>query len=76
MSKAAARAGVAMSWRNDVVSMAHTNSGMRCMVMPGARMFRMVTRKFIEPMIEDVPRMMTPTSHKLWPKGPRTLRGG
>src|SRR5215469_12894186 len=45
------------------------------MVMPGARMLRIVTRKFIEPRIDDVPRMITPTSHRLWPKGPRTLSG-
>src|SRR5260370_9396004 len=61
---------------NDVVSMAHTNSGKRCMVMPGVRMFRMVTRKFIAPRIDDAPRMKTPTNHKLWPNGPRALRGG
>src|SRR5260370_3958087 len=60
----------------DVVSMAHTNSGRRCMVMPGVRMFRMVTRKFIEPRIDEAPRMKTPTSHKLWPNGPRALSGG
>src|SRR5258708_19585661 len=61
---------------NDVVSIAHTNSGMRCMVMPGVRMFRMVTRKFIEPRIDELPRMITPTSHRLWPNGPRALSGG
>src|SRR5215467_9425502 len=61
---------------NDVVSIAHTNSGMRCMVMPGVRMFRMVTRKLIEPRIDEAPRMKTPTSHKLCPNGPCTLSGG
>src|SRR5580765_6957792 len=61
---------------NDVVSMAHTNSGMRCMVMPGVRMFRMVTRKFIAPRMDDAPRIKTPTSHRLWPNGPCTLSGG
>src|SRR6266568_9587834 len=61
---------------NDVVSMAQTNNGMRCMVMPGVRMFRMVTRKFIAPRIEELPRMISPTSHRLWPNGPRTLSGG
>src|SRR3979409_2558222 len=60
----------------DVVSMAHTNNGMRCMVMPGVRMFRMVTRKFIEPRIDELPRMNTPTNHRLWPNGPRALSGG
>src|SRR5260370_17464528 len=61
---------------NDVVSIAHTNSGIRCIVMPGVRMFRMVTRKFIAPRIDELPRMMTPTNHRLWPKGPRALSGG
>src|SRR3979490_1711076 len=61
---------------NEVVSIAQTNSGKRCMVMPGVRMFRIVTRKFIEPRIDDAPRMKTPTSHKLWPNGPRELSGG
>src|SRR6185312_7130874 len=61
---------------NDVVRIAHTNSGKRCMVMPGVRMFRMVTRKFIEPRIDDMPRMMTATSHRVWPNGALTLSGG
>src|SRR6267143_4642236 len=61
---------------NDVVSIAHTNKGRRCIVMPGVRMFRMVTRKFIEPRIEELPRMNTPTSHRLCPNGPRALSGG
>src|SRR5215216_608587 len=61
---------------NDVVSIAHTNSGMRCMVMPGVRMFRIVTRKFIEPRMDEAPRMKTPTNHRLWPNGPRLLSGG
>src|ERR1700687_2634898 len=61
---------------NEVVSMAHTNSGRRCMVMPGVRMFRIVTRKFIAPRMDELPRMIRPTSHRLWPKGPCTLSGG
>src|SRR5216683_365828 len=61
---------------NDVVSIAQTNSGMRCMVMPGVRMFRMVTRKFIAPRIDELPRMNMPTNHRLWPNGPRALSGG
>src|SRR5438094_10451892 len=60
----------------DVVRIAQTNSGTRCMVIPGVRMLRMVTRKFIDPRMDEVPRMMTPTSHRLSPKGPRTLSGG
>src|SRR5262249_45295047 len=76
MISAAASAGVAISWINDVVRMAHTNSGMRCMVMPGGRRFRIVTRKLIEPRMDELPRMITPISHRLWPNGARTLSGG
>src|SRR5690348_9073731 len=61
---------------NEVVSIAHTNRGSRCMVMPGVRMFKMVTRKFIAPRIDELPRMKTPTSHRLWPNGPCVLSGG
>src|SRR6266849_2343578 len=61
---------------NDVVSIAQTNSGMRCIVMPGVRMFRIVTRKFSEPRMDELPRANTPTSHRLWANGPRALSGG
>src|SRR6266540_1017699 len=61
---------------NEVVSIAHTKSGRRCIVMPGVRMLRMVTRKLIEPRIDDAPRMKTPISQRLWPNGPWTLSGG
>jgi len=34
---------------------AHTNSGVRFAVMPGARMFVIVTMKFIAPKIDETP---------------------
>ena len=37
------------------MSHVHTNSGMRSSVMPGARMFRIVTMMLIAPMMEEIP---------------------
>src|SRR5271157_869048 len=39
------------------ISHVHTNSGIFIIVMPGARMFRMVVMMLIEPMIDDAPMM-------------------
>ena len=33
----------------------HTNSGIRCSVMPGARMLKMVVMKLIAPRIDEAP---------------------
>ena len=52
---APASTGSASRSRNAVTSTDHTNSGMRNMVMPGARMLKIVAMKLIEPMIEDAP---------------------
>ena len=38
-----------------MISQVQTNSGMRSSVMPGARMFMMVTITLIAPMIEEAP---------------------
>jgi len=40
-----------------VISQVQTNIGIFISVMPGARMFRMVTTMLIEPMIDEAPRM-------------------
>ena len=40
-----------------MISQVQQNSGIFISVMPGARMFRMVTMMLIEPMIELAPRM-------------------
>ena len=39
------------------MSQVHANSGIFISVMPGARMFRMVTMMLMEPMMELAPRM-------------------
>ena len=41
--------------RNAVTSTDQTNSGILCMVMPGARMLKIVVMKFIAPRIDDAP---------------------
>lgn len=38
-----------------VTSTDHTNSGILCIVIPGARILKMVVMKFIEPKIEEIP---------------------
>ncbi len=55
MVSAPASTGSASSSRKAVISTDHGNSGMRNMVMPGARMLKIVAMKLIEPRIEDAP---------------------
>src|SRR3989442_15834505 len=62
--RAAARTGVAMRTMNWVVRTDQTNRDRFLNVTPGARSLKIVTRKFTDPMIDDVPRMMRPTSQK------------
>ena len=38
-----------------VINTAHTNSGSLCIVIPGARMFKIVVIKLIAPKIEEAP---------------------
>ena len=52
---APASTGSASTSRNVVTRIDHTNSGMRCSVMPGARMLKMVVMKLMAPRIEDAP---------------------
>ena len=52
---AAARTGSASSNRKAVTNIDHTNSGILCRVMPGARMLKMVVMKLIAPRIEAAP---------------------
>ena len=46
---------MASSKRTAVISVAHTNKGILCMVMPGARMLRMVVIKLVAPRIDEAP---------------------
>ena len=52
---APANTGNERSRRNAVMKTAHTNKGVRCAVIPGARMFAIVTIKFMAPSIEETP---------------------
>jgi hypothetical protein len=59
MVTAPASTGIEATSRNAVISQVQTNSGIFIIVIPGARMLRMVVMMLIEPMIEDMPRMWT-----------------
>ncbi len=52
---APARTGSESSSRKAVISTDQANSGMRCRVMPGARMLKMVVMKLIAPRMELAP---------------------
>ncbi len=54
---APASTGSDRSSRNAVISTAHTNSGILCSVMPGARMLKIVVMKLIAPRIDEAPAM-------------------
>ena len=54
--------GIAKISRNEVTSVIQTNSGIRNSVIPGARMFRIVTMKFSPEAIEATPRIWSPNS--------------
>src|SRR3954453_11879969 len=51
--------GVAITTSSDVVKFAHTSSGMRQNVMPGARIVMMVTRKLGAVGVDDAPANCT-----------------
>src|SRR6185312_966914 len=58
--------------RNTVTRIDHTNSGILCSVMPGARMLKMVVMKLMAPRIEDAParwidRIAKSTDGPGWP---------
>ena len=67
--------GVPKTTSAEVVALAHTSSGMRQTVMPGARMVKMVTRKLIAVAIELAPANCTPTSKRVWPVPPWLASG-
>ena len=52
---APASTGSASSSRKAVTRIDQTNSGIRCSVMPGARMLKIVVMKLIAPMIDEAP---------------------
>src|ERR671935_496259 len=61
--------GVAITTSSEVVKLAHTSSGMRQNVMPGARMVIMVTRKLSAVATDDAPANCTAIEKKVWPSG-------
>ena len=52
---APASTGSDKSNRKAVTRIDHTKSGIRCSVIPGARMLKIVVMKLIAPMIDDAP---------------------
>ena len=61
---APASTGTASSSRKAVTSMDHTNNGILCSVMPGARMLKMVVMKLAAPMMEEAPAKCSENSAK------------
>ena len=61
--------GVAITTSSDVVKLAHTSSGMRQNVIPGARIVMIVTRKFSAVATDDAPANWTAIEKKVWPRG-------
>ena len=61
--------GVAITTSSEVVKLAHTSSGMRQNVMPGARIVMIVTRKFSAVAIDEAPANCTAIVKKVWPSG-------
>ena len=73
MVMAPASTGSDNSSRKAVTSTDHTNSGILCSVMPGARMLKMVVMKLIAPRIEEAPakcsdRMAKSIAGPGWPE--------
>ena len=75
-ASAAPSAVVAMNSSGAVANCAHTKSGMRVNVIPGARIFRMVTRKLIPVIVELIPIRKTAMHHRFVPGGPCSEIGG
>ena len=78
MVSAPASTGTASSRRKVVTSIDHTNSGILCRVMPGARMLKIVVMKLIAPRIELAPAMCSDriTRSNAGPLCPDVDKGG
>src|SRR5918999_395329 len=68
--------GVAITTSSEVVKFAHTSSGIRQNVMPGARIVTIVTRKLRAVMIDDAPAHWTAIEKKTFPNGCSIESGG
>src|SRR5829696_1983225 len=71
----AATNGVAITTSSDVEKFAHTSSGMRQKLIPGARIVMIVTRKLSAVAIEDAPANCTPIVKNSWPIGTEVESG-
>ena len=60
MINPAVRTGAARTTRSEVARMLQVNTGIRIIVMPGARIRRIVTMKLIPPRIDAVPTRISP----------------
>ena len=60
---------MAITTSSEVVKFAHTSSGMRQKVRPGARIVMIVTRKLSAVAIEEAPANCTPSVKNCWPIG-------
>ncbi len=67
--------GVAITTRSEVVKFAHTSSGIRQKVIPGARIVMIVTRKLSAVMIDEAPAHWTPMLKNTCPSGCSTASG-
>ena len=67
MVMAPAKTGSDNRSRNTVTRIDHTNSGMRCSVMPGARMLKIVVMKLMAPSSELAPARCSENSVQSMP---------
>ena len=75
MVTAPASTGMVAISRKAVISQPQANSGSFIMVMPGARMLKMVTMMLMEPMTEEIPSRWMAKMAKSTPMPPCTDSG-
>src|SRR5690242_14807094 len=66
---------VAITTSSEVEKFAHTSSGIRKKLMPGARIVMIVTRKLSAVKIDEKPANCTPIEKNSWPSGIVVDRG-
>src|SRR3984893_2934203 len=71
----AAMNGVAITTSREVAKLAHTSSGMRKKLIPGARIVMIVTRKFRAVMTDEAPANWTAIVKNDCPSGAETDNG-
>jgi hypothetical protein len=68
IARALVTTGVASSTSSWVTSTVQVKMGIRNIVMPGARMLKMVVRKLTEPRIDEAPTSSRATIHRSTPR--------